>query len=113
MSQAVSKTHASLTGTLLIERLYLRSKSEGSYPVLVTEAGRRYRVFVFGSNVSAELLKPYEKRVVTIIGLVDNLRGHWRIGTELKNVVVLKDELAQEVSETGVVNNVRDLPDGI
>jgi hypothetical protein len=56
------------------------SKSEGLYPVLDTEDGRRLRVHVKGSQLpDADVLSALIGQRVCLHGAADDLRGHWRL----------------------------------
>jgi hypothetical protein len=69
-----------LSGRIYIELLFAGSKSEGRYPVLHTEDGRAYRAHLKGKTPAEDLtLENFEGKEVTLYGVVDDLRGHWRI----------------------------------
>ena len=70
----------SWVGYLSMVLLFEGSKSEGMYPVLDTADGRLFRVHVnnnLGSDSQA-LVGLMNKRVC-LYGVVDDLRGHWRL----------------------------------
>jgi hypothetical protein len=70
----------SLSGRLSMDLLFAGSKSEGRYPVLHAEDGRAYRAHVKGEVLSREnILSGFAGTDVTLHGVVDDLRGHWRI----------------------------------
>jgi hypothetical protein len=67
-------------GQLSVELLFQGSKSEGLYPMLDTEDGRRFRVHVQGNQLSdAEALSDLIEKRVCLNGTADDLRGHWRL----------------------------------
>jgi len=67
-------------GNLVFERLFVGSKSEGLFPVLYTEINQKYRLHIKGESWREEnFLIPYSGKIVKVLGLADNIRGHWRI----------------------------------
>jgi hypothetical protein len=72
--------NATWVGQLSMALLFEGSKSEGLYPVLDTEDGRRFRVHVKGSQLPvAPALAPLLNQRVCLNGKADDLRGHWRL----------------------------------
>lgn len=66
-----------------MERMFKGSKSEGIYPVLHTENGRKFRLHCDGDETMDEkFLAEYAGKTVSVIGSADRLRGHWRIVLE-------------------------------
>ena len=69
-----------LSGRLSMDMLFAGSKSEGLYPVLHAEDGRAYRAHVKGElALNEKTLRRHADQEVTLFGVVDDLRGHWRI----------------------------------
>lgn len=67
-------------GLLSMALMFEGSKSEGLYPVLDTDDGRRLRVHVKGNLLSdAEALGTLMGQRVSLQGVADDLRGHWRL----------------------------------
>ena len=67
-------------GQLSLARLFEGSKSEGLYPVLDADDGRRYRVHIKGNGDSdVEALGSLMNQRVCLQGIADDLRGHWRL----------------------------------
>ena len=67
-------------GQLSMALMFEGSKSEGLYPVLDTEDGRRLRVHVKGSQLpDADVLSALMNQRVRLHGAADDLRGHWRL----------------------------------
>lgn len=67
-------------GRLSMALMFEGSKSEGLYPVLDTEDGRRLRVHVKGSQLpDADVLSALIGQRVCLHGAADDLRGHWRL----------------------------------
>ena len=72
--------NATWVGQLSMALMFEGSKSEGLYPVLDTEDGRRFRVHVKGSQLPDEqLLSALMNQRVYLHGAADDLRGHWRL----------------------------------
>jgi len=72
--------NATWVGQLSMALLFEGSKSEGLYPVLDTEDGRRLRVHVKGSQLPDEhVLSALMNQRVCLHGAADDLRGHWRL----------------------------------
>ena len=72
--------NATWVGQLSMALLFEGSKSEGLYPVLDTEDGRRFRVHVKGSQLpDADVLSALMNQRVCLHGAADDLRGHWRL----------------------------------
>ena len=68
-----------LAGLLSMERLFIGSKSEGLYPVLYSDDGKQYRLHRKADiSLDERTLSNYDGKIVQVIGLADNLRGHWR-----------------------------------
>ena len=67
-------------GQLSMALMFEGSKSEGLYPVLDTDNGRRLRVHVKGSRLpDAKVLSALMNQRVCLNGAADDLRGHWRL----------------------------------
>jgi hypothetical protein len=72
--------NATWVGQLSMVLMFEGSKSEGLYPVLDTEDGRRFRVHVKGSQLpDADVLSDLMNQRVCLHGAADDLRGHWRL----------------------------------
>ncbi len=72
--------NATWVGQLSMALLFEGSKSEGLYPVLDTEDGRRFRVHVKGGQLhDADALSTLMNQRVCLHGAADDLRGHWRL----------------------------------
>ena len=72
--------NAAWVGQLSMALMFEGSKSEGLYPVLDTEDGRRLRVHVKGSlRPDADVLGAFMNQQVCLHGAADDLRGHWRL----------------------------------
>jgi hypothetical protein len=70
----------SLLGRLNMELLFAGSKSEGLYPVLHANDGRAYRAYVKGPiPLNKDMIHAYAGIDVCLRGVIDDLRGHWRI----------------------------------
>ena len=72
--------NATWVGQLSMALMFEGSKSEGLYPVLDTDDGRRLRVHVKGSQLPDEqVLSALMNKRVSLHGAADDLRGHWRL----------------------------------
>ena len=73
-----------LQGQLAMVFLFEGSKSQGRYPVLSCTDGKQYRVHVRKTPTRqlAKALIPLLDHQVVLTGLVDDLRGHWRLVLE-------------------------------
>ena len=72
--------NANWVGQLSMALMFEGSKSEGLYPALDTEDGRRFRVHVKGSQLpDADVLSALMGQRVCLHGAADDLRGHWRL----------------------------------
>ena len=72
--------NATWVGQLSMALMFEGSKSEGLYPVLDTEDGRRLRVHVKKSQLpDADVLSALMDQRVCLHGAADDLRGHWRL----------------------------------
>lgn len=72
--------NAPWVGQLSLALMFEGSKSEGLYPVLNTDDGRRFRVHVKGSQLPDEhVLSALMNQRVCLHGAADDLRGHWRL----------------------------------
>ncbi len=72
--------NAAWVGQLSMALMFEGSKSEGLFPVLDTEDGRRFRVHVKGSQLpDADVLSALMGQRVCLHGAADDLRGHWRL----------------------------------
>ena len=72
--------NATWVGQLSMALMFEGSKSEGLYPVLDIEDGRRLRVHVKGSQLpDADVLSALMNQRVCLHGAADDLRGHWRL----------------------------------
>ena len=70
----------SLFGVFSLQRLFVGSKSEALYPVFESENGVSYRVRIpTDKEETCDPLSEYYDRRVRVSGLVDHIRGHWRI----------------------------------
>ena len=68
-----------LIGLLSMDRLFVGSKSEGLYPVLHTDDGKKYRLHHKRDiSLNEKTLSQYDGNTIQVIGHLDNLRGHWR-----------------------------------
>jgi hypothetical protein len=73
------KIPSQLTGLLTMDRLFVGSKSEGHYPVLHTDDGKRYRLHnKVDFSLNEKTLSNYDRKRVQVVGTADNDRGHWR-----------------------------------
>jgi len=93
-------------GLLTMDRLFVGSKSEAMYPVLHASDGREFRLHCKGvAKSDVELFSVYSGKTVKVVGIADNLRGHWRIVMEGENpssiVQVLPSESSQIDSAKG------------
>jgi hypothetical protein len=100
-------------GLLSMALMFEGSKSEGLYPVLDTDDGRRFRVHVKGNLLSdAEALVALMGQRVSLQGVADDLRGHWRLLLD----PVLPEEVIPSVSvcstsqDRSNANHATDLP---
>ena len=72
--------NATWVGQLSMALMFEGSKSEGLYPVLDTEDGRRLRVHVKKSQLpDADVLSALMDQRVCLHGAADDMRGHWRL----------------------------------
>ena len=72
--------NAAWVGQLSMALMFEGSKSEGLYPVLDSEDGRRLRVHVKKSQLpDADVLSALMDQRVCLHGAADDLRGHWRL----------------------------------
>ena len=70
-------------GILSAEILFKGSKSEREHAILTTEDEQIFRVYIIGQNLLQHDLSFFNKyfgRRVKINGIVDEIRGHSRIG---------------------------------
>jgi len=85
-----------ISGTLVIKTMFQRSKSEGQYPMLVSDSGRDYRIHLKGNTLGdAVHLTKFDGQSVSLTGYTDNRRGHHRI--------VIDPDLTQSLSLQGSV----------
>ena len=75
-------------GQLMSICLFKGSRSEREYPVLVCDDGRKYRLRWIDASPSAarDVVDLYSGKRVTIIGTVDDIRGHWRLSAKVEDV---------------------------
>jgi hypothetical protein len=79
------------SGLLIRQRLFVGSKSEGDYWVLLTDDGLWYRLadpHTFFSDIE---MQSYEGKNVSLIAQLDLLRGHRRL-------VLMSEQLTEEQS---------------
>ncbi len=77
-------------GLLKLETLFKGSKSEGLYPVLITEDGKRFRIHIKENQLNDSLLLAnFDGQIVCLTGYVDEIKGHSRI--------VISSDLCQSV----------------
>ncbi len=70
-------------GVLSAEILFKGSKSEREHAILTTEDDQIFRVYIIGQNLiqyDLSFFKKYFGKRVKINGIVDEIRGHQRIG---------------------------------
>ena len=82
-------------GFFCLKVLYLGSKSESEYPVLVGDNGLLYRVHVKSSKLRIDpYLSPFFDKHVLINGKLDRLRGHRRIviDSSIQDAIQIKDQ---------------------
>ena len=88
-----------------MEILFKGSKSEGIYPVLQTKEGRKFRLHYKDNDILDEKsFAQYASKSVSIIGVADNLRGHWRIvlkGEDLTKLIEVLPSPAPDDDERG------------
>jgi hypothetical protein len=77
------------TGTLIRERLFLGSKSEGLYWVLLCDDGLWYRIADLHHFFISDELESMQNKRVRLNARLDLLRGHRRL-------VVLSQELEED-----------------
>jgi hypothetical protein len=69
-----------IVGTVILDNLFKRSKSEGLYPVLICEDNMRYRIHVNGNQFKdTSLLAHLDGLTVRLTGNADDIKGHYRI----------------------------------
>lgn len=82
-------------GQLTFDRLFIGSKSEGVYPVLSDDQGQPFRLHIKGASLEGDSsLMCFSGRRVKVLGVADNLRGHWRIVLESLTSIYVEDELS-------------------
>ena len=75
--------HKITLGVLSAEILFKGSKSEREHAILTTEDDQIFRVYIIGENLTQYDLSFFNKyfgKRVKINGIVDEIRGHQRIG---------------------------------
>lgn len=77
------------SGFLIKQRLFVGSKSEGEYWVLLADDGLWYRLTDSQSHVSESQLKSSEGKKITLLAKLDFIRGHRRL-------VVMSNILSEE-----------------
>lgn len=82
-------------GTISLDLMFVGSKSEAVYPVLHCDDGKTYRLHIQGNEESdVPLLSHLNGSKVGILGVADNLRGHWRLilDQDLEKSVILQTD---------------------
>ncbi len=100
-------------GLLSMALMFEGSKSEGLYPVLDTDDGRRLRVHVKGNLLSdAEALGTLMGQRVSLQGVADDLRGHWRLLLDpgLPRKVIPSASVCSTTQDSSRANPEADLP---
>jgi hypothetical protein len=88
-------------GRLSLDLLFEGSKSEAFYPVLHCENGTNYRVYLKGlSSLNKDILNHFMGQQVLILGVADNLRGHWRLVVDTAEHDFLTESSATTLSST-------------
>lgn len=77
------------SGLLIKQRLFVGSKSEGEYWILLADDGLWYRLTDSQSLVSESQLKSSEGKKITLLARLDFIRGHRRL-------VVMSNTLSDE-----------------
>ena len=75
--------HKITQGVLSAEILFKGSKSEKEHAILTTEDDQIFRIYIIGKNLTHYDLSFFNKyfgKRVKINGIVDEIRGHLRIG---------------------------------
>ncbi len=82
------------TGLVRLETLFKGSKSEGLFPVLITEDGEQFRIHIRGNQIRDSVsLANLDGQNVCLVGYVDDIKGHIRI--------VIDSDLSQSVKAIG------------
>jgi len=82
-------------GQLIFDRLFIGSKSEGIYPVLSDDQGRSFRLHIKEASLEGDnSLMCFSGKRVKVLGVADNLRGHWRIVLESLASIYVEQELS-------------------
>lgn len=91
------------SGLLIKQRLFVGSKSEGDYWVLLTDDGLWYRLADPHSFFSDIEMQSLEGKKVNLTAELDHLRGHRRL--------VVMSELRKEEASPDSSNTAADLED--
>lgn len=90
----MQSVHKKIKGCLFKEVLFKGSKSEREYVVLRTDKNETLRLYIIGKNMLFYDIDVFEnllKKKLEITGLVDEIRGHLRIGiNSLEDVKIIK-----------------------
>jgi hypothetical protein len=110
------------TGLVRLETLFKGSKSEGLFPVLITEDGEHFRIHIKGnqSKDSAPLAN-LDGQKVCLAGYVDDIKGHIRIVIDadlslsvkvIGQNIELDDQLASRENQQAEIdkNNIKEKP---
>lgn len=95
----LSSRKGSWVGELKKEPMFAGSKSEALYPVLCCSDTHTYRLFIKDLMDEHHDLKDFFGKRVQVQGVADNLRGHWRINTNLSSISLLGLHDSNELSE--------------
>jgi len=82
-------------GKISIDLMFVGSKSEAVYPVLHCDDGVTYRLHIQGNEGSdVPLFEHLSGCRVSILGVADDLRGHWRLvlDEDLEKSVILQTD---------------------
>lgn len=96
----LSTRSGSWVGRFSFENMFEGSKSEGVYPVLLCSDSIKYRLSIKGLIATSELDR-FDGKTVQITGTADNLRGHWRIVTNLESIVLHDVATSDDMENSG------------
>ena len=105
--------NATWVGQLSLALMFEGSKSEGLYPVLDIDNGRRLRVHIKGSRLpDAKVLSALMNQRVCLNGAADDLRGHWRLllDTSFPGEVIEGASVPSNAQDSSSAKPAMDLP---
>ncbi len=91
-------------GILVVERLYIGSKSEGDYPILKVDEGQSFRLHLKAEDGITPDLTPMIGNQLLVTGVTDIIKGFRRIVTSLDEIQVIESSQTAEPLNTDAQN---------